>query len=268
MSSDARIEAGGAELIPGLQSLWEALFDHHVSVGGAGLPTVERERSWPLRRAHYERLFAGQPWAAIWVVRADERVIGYALGYEDRVGGRRAAVLETLSVLPEARGGGIGAELMRLLDARAAAEGIGLGAVDVLGGNARARSLYLRTGYEPLSENWMRTEPAAAARASGPQRSEEELVVLAAAHGFDLAFSPGPDDTWVSSERIASLDHRNPEAPVPEGFEALLGELGAAGVWTIRVELPAEPRAAELRGALAAAGFRLATERLSRELRD
>ena len=274
-----RIEFGGAELFPELQPLWEALFDHHHSVGDAGLAIIPREESWPLRRAHYERLFAGHPWAGVWLVRdpgADGRAVGYALAYGGELDGRRAVTLETLSLLPRARGAGLGSELMRLVAETAAARGCEVGIIDVMGGNERARELYLRAGYRPRSEAWMRSTPPSTTpaghavrevdtRAAAP--ADAELVASSRAAGFALDILPGPDDSWVSSDRFAELTPYDPERGWLAGeLERLFVLLESAGLWTVIVELPTAPAAAALRGMLIGEEFRLSMERLVREL--
>ncbi len=266
---------GRRELIPALEPLWNALFEHHLSVGAAGLPTIPRSESWPLRRAHYERLAAEPSGVSIWLAGDVDSPAGYALAYEDYVSGAAAQVLETLSVLPSARGTGLGTRLMDAVDAEARSRGIRVGAVDVLGGNERARGLYLRRGYLPHSESWMRC------RISERREDSPEPVDLSAtraraeALGFGLEFSPGPDDTWVTPAEIAEL------IPAPAGIssltaglrlekdtaEALIGlfsTLERTGRWAIRCEIPAASDAIELRRFLAAEGFRVSTERLLR----
>ncbi|CAG7616036.1 GNAT family N-acetyltransferase [Leucobacter soli] len=270
-----RIEFGGGELFDELRPLWEALFDHHVSVGAAGLATIPREQSWPLRAAHYERIFAGHPWAGVWLARGDDasgsgadRPIGYALAFETELDFRAATVLETLSLLPEARGTGAGSELMRLVFEEAAGRGAELGIIDVMGGNDRAKALYLRSGHLPYSETWMRSTPPAQEPGAGRVTFlDGSLVKLAARSGFDLEFLPGPDDTWVSPDRLALLTPVEAESAwTIRELELLFAALQSSGLWTILVEIPVPPRAAPLREALAAAGFRLALERLVRQL--
>lgn len=192
-------------------------------------------------------------------------------------------MLETLSVLPEARGAGLGTRLMHAVDAEADSAGIRIAVVDVMGGNPRPRKLYLAEGYRPHSESWLRsrrpggretTGGAAGSRAAGGASvgtagastgAEAELRALAAELGFALEFSPGPDDTWVSSDRIAELVPAAADAVAdPSRIGALLDGLADADAWTARVEIPATPAHEPLRSAFVALGFRLSTERLVR----
>lgn len=53
----------------------EALFDHHLSISAAGLPTIPRESSWSLRRKHCEELFAEKPNAALWLATFNGKAV-------------------------------------------------------------------------------------------------------------------------------------------------------------------------------------------------
>lgn len=277
------IEPGGFELVDHLAPLWEALFDHHASVGAAGLATIPRGESWPLRRAHYERIFAAHDWARVWLVRNDAGApIGYALAFETRLDQRPAVVLESLSLLPAARGTGLGSELIGIVFAQSRDRGAELGVIDVMGGNHRARELYRRHGFAPWSESWMRSQPQPQPQlqpqpAQDPHASvsadmkvdsgDADLVGAAHAAGFDLEFLPGPDDSWVSSSRLAGLTPREAGTVADSRTLAtLFATLEAAGLWTILVDIPTAPRAEALRAILGESGFRLSMERVVRDL--
>ncbi|EYT53736.1 hypothetical protein H490_0109870 [Leucobacter sp. UCD-THU] len=268
MGGQFEIDRVGGEAIPRLAPLWDALFDHHASIGAAGLEIVERGESWPLRERHYRRLHDEQPWVSIHLAVRSDRTVGYALSYADELDGRSAVVLETLSVLPAARGAGLGTLLMRAVDEEAEAAGIGVSVVDVMGGNPRARKLYLGQGYQPYSESWMRSQrPGTAAGTHRGETTHDSAVLAerAAELGFALDFSPGPDDTWVSADRIAELAPASADAGSdPARLGALLDDLARAGDWTARVEISSAPASEPLRSALASLGCRLSTERLAR----
>ncbi|GEM_PF-1467617 len=282
MSGTPTITRFGLEAVPRLEELWNALYAHHGTVGGAGLPMIPPEESWPLRRAHYAHLFETAPHADILLAtngdESDGAPIAYALSFDDELLGTHAVVLETLSVSPAARGAGLGTRLMDEADRLARARGATLAAVDVLGGNDRARALYLRVGYAPYSESWLRTRAMGAASLSTSVAPPgNDLTHQAASLGFELTFSPGPDDTWVSSDWIAELtpggtsgDASNEDARVPTidpaALATLLDRLATAGAWTARVTIPASPQAGALRGILVDLGFRMSTERLLRAL--
>ncbi|MFT4231936.1 MAG: GNAT family N-acetyltransferase [Leucobacter sp.] len=284
MSPSPEIRSHDVSGVPLVKALWEALFDHHVAIGAAGLQTIPREASWPRRRKHYEMLFSGAPNTELWLAVLDDEPVGYALAYEGLLDGRRAMTLETLSVLPSARGFGIGTCLMRSVDRAAGDAGIGLGVVDVMGGNPRARELYSRYGYAPYSEAWMRSTPPA--RAS-PESTRADAVdrgrcaEMVGALGLSLSVSPDPDDTWESADEIVELsfvrsaDAAQAETPPvgatacstsPAMLSECFSELTASGLRTIQFEIPADPGESELRTFLLSQGFRLSTERLLRQL--
>ena len=264
MNDGVEIHAHGKRGLAAAQPLWEALYDHHVAVGAAGLRTIPREDTWPRRLRHYEAMFAEKPNAQLWLATLNGAVVGYATAYEGTVAGERTLILETLSVLPEARGHGIGTRLMDEVDQFAKSLDIHTGEVDVLGGNARARDLYLRRGYAPYAEAWIHsTRPVIAPEA------EVDLAGVAEAAsklGLRLLLSPGLDDTWDSAETIVDLSMNEDEWRGSESDFLELGKLFsllvAAGLWTIRVDIPAGFRVQELRDFLRIGGFCLGTERL------
>ncbi len=263
-----RIEQGGRELFDLLPPLWEALFDHHNSVGAAGLETIPRAESWPLRRAHYDRIFAERSWAGIWLVRDEtERPVGYALAFEIDFESRPAVVLETLSLLPEVRGHGLGGKLMHLVESEAATRGADRCILDVIGGNARARTLYLRSGYLPYSETWLRSSRPQHQSVPATGVNDEFVVKLAQANGFELEVEAGPDDTWVSSDRLALLASKGVHRQrTTVGLEELFTALESAGTWTILVEIQTAPRDGALRQNLCKSGFKLSLERVVKPL--
>lgn len=281
MGTEVRIEPRAAQHISMVQGIWEALFDHHVSIGAAGLKTIAREMSWPRRKKHYEHIFASQANAGLWVAVLGDDPVGYALAYEVEVGSDRAMLLETLSVLAEARGHGIGTRLMQVVDEAARAAEMSVGVVDVLAGNARARELYLRHGYRPSSEAWIRSTQADTSGSDAKDPSS--LAQRANQLGLKLTTSPGPDDTWESADEIVELTvststtgetsaatvrfaapYSGETGPDATALNDFFLELIAAGLWTIRFEIAAAPEAEQLRTFLSAQGFRLSTERLLR----
>jgi GNAT superfamily N-acetyltransferase len=101
-----------------LEPLWNALQEHHAEItpnlGGA--PKRELADSWRKRRAKYER-WLEDPETFFVIAESRNRPIGYAFatvgpGYASWQTGDRLAELETLSVLPEHRGDGVGTALL------------------------------------------------------------------------------------------------------------------------------------------------------------
>jgi GNAT superfamily N-acetyltransferase len=155
------LERGGAELLAELEPLWLSLFDHHRTIGAAGLPMIDRAQTWPRRRAVYERLLE-TPDAFVLVARRDALAVGYALvhiheGADDTwPTGARIAELESLAVLPSERGRGLGTLLLDAVDARLGDLGVDDLIVAVLVGNAGAEELYRRRGLVPAMTKMIR----------------------------------------------------------------------------------------------------------------
>ena len=109
------------------------------------------EESWRRRRAQYERWLAGDD-AALVVAERDGRLVGYAML---TVGpppatwdfGARVVDVESLSILPEERGDGVGAELMRASEAWARERGAETLEVGLLHVNEGALRFYEREGF-------------------------------------------------------------------------------------------------------------------------
>jgi len=152
---------GGAEVIDELEPLWLSLFDWHAQLGAAQLPTIDRTLSWPRRRALYTDLLA-KDGAFVVVARRGTRAIGYALAYvhdgaddtwptSDRIG-----EVETLAVVPNERGNGLGTALLDAAEARLAQLGATTVAVAVVIGNADAQRFYERRGMRPTTIRLLR----------------------------------------------------------------------------------------------------------------
>lgn len=146
----------GAERLEDLEPLWRALHAHHRSVAGhltAVAPFRSEEESWQRRRAHYERVLA-DPDTFLLLAQRDGRPVGCALvrvtGTEATLEvGERGAELDTISVLPEERGRGLGGGLMDAVDAELRRRGIGELSLAVMAGNDDAVRFYERRGLVP-----------------------------------------------------------------------------------------------------------------------
>jgi len=149
------------DLLDELEPLWLSMFDHHVEVGAAGLPVIERSRSWGHRRALYLQLLA-EPDTFVLVARRGGRAVGYALvhvheGADDTwPTGDRIGEVESLAVLPEERGGGIGTLLLDTADEHLARLGIHDLLISVLAGNDDALRFYRRRGLRPVATRLLR----------------------------------------------------------------------------------------------------------------
>lgn len=141
-----------------LEPLWVAVHHQHRDAMPQLAPYVSDTETWHERRALYAGLFDEHD-AVLLLAREGERLVGYALGYtmpatgtwlaDTWSTGTNIGEVESLSVLPEHRGRGLGSELLEQLHAglrRLGAQDFILGA---LAGNEDAIRLYRRHGYQP-----------------------------------------------------------------------------------------------------------------------
>jgi ribosomal protein S18 acetylase RimI-like enzyme len=152
---DINIVSAPADL-DALEPLWIALHRHHRTVvPSAGMLVDDDAVSWSRRRALYRGWMATGD-ALVLVARRDGALVGYAVahlqdGPDDTFAvGARYAELFSLSVAPEARGGGVGTALMDTLDKRLAELGISDLSVGVMAANEDALRFYRRRGLIPV----------------------------------------------------------------------------------------------------------------------
>lgn len=151
--SEPTIREAGAEAIELLEPLWIAMHEHHMSCAPAAaeaVPFRSPPESWKHRRQRYEKWLSG-PDSFLLLAERDGRAVGYAvvnLGGEAAVmdTGPRTAELESLSVLPELRGQGIGSMLIDAARTRLRSVGVQVWGIGVMDGNEAARRLYERHG--------------------------------------------------------------------------------------------------------------------------
>ena len=120
-----------AEQLDTVQPMWNALQEHHVRITpelDPRTPGRDLADAWRVRRSKYVRWLEDSE--TFFVIAEDESgPIGYAFvtvgpGYASWATGERAGVLETLSVLPDRRGGGVGAALIEAAWERLAELGV------------------------------------------------------------------------------------------------------------------------------------------------
>jgi ribosomal protein S18 acetylase RimI-like enzyme len=140
------------------------MFDHHLSVGAAYLPVIDRAQSWPRRRALYEQLLSDDK-TFIVVARRGLTAVGYALahvhhGADDTWDtGDLIGEVESLAVLPGERGGGLGTLLLDCAETileRLGARDVMIG---VLAGHDDAQRFYERRGMVPAIVKLLRLGP-------------------------------------------------------------------------------------------------------------
>jgi ribosomal protein S18 acetylase RimI-like enzyme len=145
------IERHGPEVIDELEPLWLAMVHHHASAAPSMGPVRGDADSWSRRRAHYVRQLA-RPGAFVLVARDDGgRALGYALVTIEEASvtwphPEGWAEIDSLAVLPQARGRGLGEQLIaRVQEEVGADRELRLFA---MAENADALRFYERAGFE------------------------------------------------------------------------------------------------------------------------
>jgi RimJ/RimL family protein N-acetyltransferase len=137
-----------------LEPVWNALQDHHAEITpelGPGTPPRSSADAWRIRRSKYER-WLGDSDTFFVVAEADGKPVGYAcvtigMPYASWATGDRLAELETLSVLADQRGKGIGAALLDAAWKRLAELGVNDMAITTTVTNGDAQRFYERHGF-------------------------------------------------------------------------------------------------------------------------
>jgi ribosomal protein S18 acetylase RimI-like enzyme len=173
------LERGGVNDLDLLEPLWVAVHHQHQQAMPELRPYVSDATTWLERRALYARLFDEHE-PVLLLARDGDRLVGYGLGYAMPVTGtwladtwttgERIGEIESLSVLPEYRGRGLGSRLMEQLHERLAEKGVRDFVLGALAGNADALRLYGRHGYRPTWLYLSRFEGRDGAAHSGSSR--------------------------------------------------------------------------------------------------
>ena len=152
------ITRGRADDIDALEPLWIAVHHAHQAAMPELAPYVDDEETWREHRPLYESLFA-QPDTFLFLARIAGELVGYALGCVASASegwaadtwrvGDRIGELESLSVLPEHRGEGIGSAMLDLVEEEFAKLGVEDIVIGALPGNTGAIKLYERRGFKP-----------------------------------------------------------------------------------------------------------------------
>ena len=149
---------GGAVDIASLRPFWLALHRIHREADPELAPHVDDETSWTRRRALYGHCLES-PDAFLLLPRRDGDLIGYAMVAVEPDGdvlwsdtwevGGKVAELETMYLVPEERGRGLGGLLMDTVEAELESRGICDLAIGAVPGNAGALRFYERRGFRP-----------------------------------------------------------------------------------------------------------------------
>jgi ribosomal protein S18 acetylase RimI-like enzyme len=157
----------GVDELELVEPLWNALREHHSSVTpDLGAPRPRRE-SWQRRRCQYEAWLKDHE-AFVLLAEHEGAPVGYAMvhireGSPTWPMGERAGELETLSVLPSARGGGTGAALLDAVSKELEARGITEVSLHAIATNSEAIRFYERHGFS-VHALWMRVDDRARER--------------------------------------------------------------------------------------------------------
>jgi ribosomal protein S18 acetylase RimI-like enzyme len=162
-AADAGVELrfGRHEVLDSLEPLWLSMLDHHIEIGAAGLPVVNRDLSWPRRRHFYTELLE-QPETVVVTASRERSLVGYCVahvrhGADDTwPTGDVIGEIESVAVLASERGRGIGTLLLDAAEAHLAAHGADDVTLAVVVGNASAIAFYERRGMAPITVNMLR----------------------------------------------------------------------------------------------------------------
>jgi ribosomal protein S18 acetylase RimI-like enzyme len=143
-----------AEQLDAVEPLWNALQKHHVQITpelDPQTPGRDLADAWRVRRSKYVR-WLEDPETFFIIAEDGTGPIGYAFvtvgpGYASWRTGERAGVLETLSVLPGCRGGGVGEALIEAAWERLAEVGVDDMAITTTKTNVDAHRFYERQGF-------------------------------------------------------------------------------------------------------------------------
>jgi ribosomal protein S18 acetylase RimI-like enzyme len=154
--TEPTLRRGSRADLPGLEPLWVSVHHRHAEAMPELAPYVSDAQTWAVRGALYEELLA-KPDTVLLLAEADAALIGYGLAHVMAVGdtwlpdtwatGARIGEIESLAVLPEYRGRGVGTRLLDALERELEADGVRDLVLGVLPGNAAAIRLYERHGY-------------------------------------------------------------------------------------------------------------------------
>lgn len=142
----------GPEVVDELRPLWLALVRHHAEVAPEMGPVYTDDETWKRRRADYTEWLA-EPDAFALVARGGGgEAVGYALVTVNPASPTwpdppRFGLIESLSLLPEARGGGAGRALVDGVEAELRRIGVDEVRLNVMSSNAPAIAFYERVGF-------------------------------------------------------------------------------------------------------------------------
>jgi len=151
-----RIVEAGVERIPDVEHLTRSLHAHHVTVDPAipHIPPRSADAWWAIRSDRYHDWLADPDAFLLIAEDSQAAAVGYALVTfhdvdDSHSTGERFAELQSLVVVPERRGEGIGTELLHEVYRQVRRRGADEMVIGVLATNDAARRLYEREGFRP-----------------------------------------------------------------------------------------------------------------------
>jgi ribosomal protein S18 acetylase RimI-like enzyme len=152
------IVKGSIDDVDSLELLWVAVHHAHAAAMPELAPYVSDAETWARERPIYVELLA-KPDTLLLLARDGDELVGYALAHVSPVDetwipdtwrtGPRIGELESIGVVAQRRGEGIGSALMDAVERELAALGVDDLVLGVLPGNEGARRLYERRGFRP-----------------------------------------------------------------------------------------------------------------------
>lgn len=153
MSSEEGITiiSAGADSIDKLEMLWKELHIHHEMIAPHLGVTRPIDESWQRRKSNYHT-WLNEPGARLLIAMKDSDPVGYAMiriveGSETWVSGNQLTEIETMSILPDFRGEGLGSRMLAAIYSFLRKGGIQEVAVTVVDTNVQAIKFYERRGF-------------------------------------------------------------------------------------------------------------------------
>jgi ribosomal protein S18 acetylase RimI-like enzyme len=158
MTAEWQVRTGSAADLELVGPLWVAVHHRHAETMPELAPYVSDDETWRVRRALYEELLV-KPDTLLLLAFVEETAVGYGLAHVMPVDdtwipdawqtGSRIGEIESLSVLPQFRGSGLGSHLLEQLEEHLNDIGVDDLILGALAGNREAIRLYERRGYQP-----------------------------------------------------------------------------------------------------------------------
>jgi GNAT superfamily N-acetyltransferase len=155
MTEGVTISLAGPERLAEIEPLWWTLHAHHIATDYPRHAKLREERqTWASRSPDFAAMLE-TPDAFLALAEQAGALVGYGLVHfvdastNWRISGERYAELESLVVLPDRRGQGIGEQIMKAIYARMREVGALELSVRVVHANDGANRFYQREGLQP-----------------------------------------------------------------------------------------------------------------------